>query len=129
LISVITAIFIGLYFYFTRNFKFWHKLGIPYAKPTPFVGNLKDCVLLKRNIAEQLQGIYNEQSDKPYVGIFTFDKTSLLIRDPELVKNILVKDFQTFMDRIISLEENFDPLFGNSLVVLKGQFGAISKQI
>jgi cytochrome P450 family 6 len=121
LISVITAIFIGLYFYFTRNFKFWQKLGIPYVKPTPFVGNLKECVLLKTTIGEQLQRIYNEHSDKPYVGIFSFDKPSLLVRDPELVKNILVKDFQAFMDRMMSFEESVDPLFANSLPILKGQ--------
>ena len=121
LISVITAIFIGLYLHFTRNFKFWQKLGIPYVKPTPFVGNLKECVLLKTTIAEHLQRIYNEHSDKPYVGIFSFDKPSLLIRDVELVKNILVKDFQYFMDRTISFEDKFHPIFGNNLAVLKGQ--------
>jgi cytochrome P450 len=116
-----TGIFIGLYFYFTRNFKFWHKLGIPYVKPTPFVGNLKECVLLQTSIGEQLQRIYNEQSDKPYVGIFSLDKPILLIRDPELVKNILVKDFHNFMDHIMSVEGKIDPLFGNSLFLLKGR--------
>jgi cytochrome P450 family 6 len=121
LISVITAIFIGLYFYVTRNFKFWQKLGIPYVKPTPFVGSLKECVLMKTTIGKQLQRIYNEHSDKPYVGIFSFDKPSLLIRDLELVKNILVKDFQNFMDRIFSIEDKFDPLFGKNLSMLKGQ--------
>jgi cytochrome P450 len=55
------------------------------------------------------------------VGIFSFDKPSLLIHDPELVKKILVKDFQNFMERIISLEEKLDPLVGNCLFVLKGQ--------
>jgi cytochrome P450 len=78
-------------------------------------------VLLKTTIGEQLQRIYNEHSDKPYVGIFSFDKPSLLIRDPELVKNILVKDFHTFMDRIMSFDAKIEPLFGNSLFVLKGQ--------
>jgi cytochrome P450 len=120
LISVITAIFIGLYFYVTRNFKFWHKLGIPYVKPTPFVGNLKECVLLKTTIGEQLQRIYKENSDKPYVGFFWISKPSLLVRDPELVRNILVKDFHTFMDRKLSAKEKIDPIFGNSLPLLKG---------
>jgi cytochrome P450 family 6 len=121
LISIIIVIFIGLYFYFTRNFKFWQKLGIPYVKPVPFVGNIKDCVFLKKTIGEQLQRIYVENRDKPYVGIFSFDKPSLLIRDLELVKNILVKDFNTFMDRAPSAEEKNDPLFSNILGVIKGQ--------
>jgi hypothetical protein len=55
-------------------------------------------VLPKTSIREQLQRIYNDESDKPYVGIFQFDKPSLLIRDLELVKNILVNDIQNFMD-------------------------------
>jgi len=80
-------------------------------------------VLLKTTIGEQLQRIYNEQSDKPYVGIFSFDKPSLLIRDLELVKNILVKDFHNFMDRTFSFEVKFDPLLGNILAALKGDFG------
>jgi len=121
MISVVTDIFIGLYFNFTQNFNFWQKLGIPYVKPTPFEGTLKDCVLLKTTIAEQLQRIYNEHSDKPYVGIFSFDKHSLLIRDLELVKNILVKDFQNFMDCTFSFEDKYDPLFGKMLSVLNGQ--------
>jgi cytochrome P450 family 6 len=121
LISFITAIFIGLYFHFTRNFNFWHKLGVPYIKTTPFVGNLKDCALQKTTIGEQLQRIYNEHSDKPYVGIFTFDEPSLLIRDLELVKNIVVKDFQKFEDRTVSFEDKFDPLFGKNLASVRGQ--------
>jgi cytochrome P450 family 6 len=121
LFSVIAVIFFGLYFYVNRNFKFWQKLGIPYVKPTPFVGNLMDCVLLKKNIGEQLQRIYNEHSDKPYVGIFSFDKPSLLIRDLELVKNILVKDFQNFMDRTFSFDDKIDPIFSKNIFVLDGQ--------
>jgi cytochrome P450 len=55
------------------------------------------------------------------VGIFSFDKPSLLIRDLSLVKTILVKDFQNFMDRVISADERFDPIIGKSLSFLKGQ--------
>ena len=79
-------------------------------------------MLLKTAIGEQLQKMYNENSDKPYVGIFSFDKSSLLIHDLELAKNILVKDFQNFVDRIFSFKGKFDPLFGNNLSILKGQF-------
>jgi cytochrome P450 family 6 len=37
------------------------------------------------------------------------------------VKVILVKDFHTFIDHILSFEGNIDPIVGNSLPVLKGQ--------
>jgi cytochrome P450 len=73
------------------------------------------------NIGKHLQHIYEEHSDKPYVGIFSFDKPILLIRDLELVKDILVKDFQYFIDRVTSLNEKLDPLFSRILFVIKGQ--------
>jgi cytochrome P450 len=44
-----------------------------------------------------------------------------LIRDVGLVKNILVKDSQSFMDRVISVDEELDPLLSSSLFVIKGQ--------
>jgi cytochrome P450 family 6 len=45
----------------------------------------------------------------------------LFIRDLELVKNILVKDFHNFIDRTVLYEAKLDPLFGNTLPILKGQ--------
>jgi cytochrome P450 family 6 len=121
LLSILTAIFVGFYFYFTRNFKFWQKLGIPYATPKPFFGNLKDCVLQKVSMGKHLQHTYEQHSDKPYVGIFSFDKPSLLIRDLELVKNILVKDSQSFIDHMMTVNVELDPVFGRGLFMLKGQ--------
>ena len=121
LVAFLSLIFIALYLYFTRNFNFWQKLGIPYVKPKPFVGNFKECAFQKVNIGKHLQQIYEQHSDKPYVGIFSFDKPILLIREVELVKNILVKDFQYFIDRVISFDEKLDTLFSRTLFVIKGQ--------
>jgi hypothetical protein len=63
-------------------------------------------VLVKATTGEQLQRIYeyNEQSGKNYYGNFSFYKTSLVMRELELMKNILVMDFQNFMDRMFRLK-------------------------
>jgi len=113
-----TAIFIGLYFYFNRNFNFWHKLGVPYVKPTPFVGSLKECVLRRTTIGQHFRKIYDECSVTSYVGIFSFDQPSLLIRDLELVKNILVKDSQSCTDRVVMFNEEVDPLLSRIVCVM-----------
>jgi cytochrome P450 family 6 len=121
LVVSLSALFIAFNLFFTRNLKFWQKLGILYVKPTPFFLNLKECAFQKVTIGQHLQQIYEQHSDKPYVGIFSFDKPSLLIRDVELVKNILLKDFQYFIDRVASSDEKLDPLFNRALFLVKGQ--------
>jgi cytochrome P450 family 6 len=121
LATFLIAVFTGMYLYFTRNFNFWKKRGIPYLKPTPFLGNIKELVFQKVGIGHHLQKIYDENKDVPYVGFFSFDQPSLLIRDLDLVKNILVKDSQHFMDRVITFNEVLDPFFGKTMFTLKGQ--------
>jgi cytochrome P450 len=121
LVAIVLAFFIFLYFYFTRNFNFWKKYGIPYLKPTPFIGNLKKVFFQQLDINTHLKDIYNEHKDKPYVGIFSFDRPTLIVNDLELVKNVLVKDSQNFVDRIVDVDETLDPLFAKILFSLKGQ--------
>lgn len=51
--------------------------------------------------------------------MFDSDKLLLAIRDPELIKQITVKDFEHFLDHRSLIEVG--PLFGKSLFMLTGQ--------
>ena len=42
----------------TWNHGYWKKRGVPYVKPLPLFGNVKDSVLVKRSIGEVLQDLY-----------------------------------------------------------------------
>jgi len=117
--SVLAGLFIILCLYFMRHFNFWKKLGIPYEKPLPFVGNLKDAVLQKLDIGQNLKQIYDQHKSKPYVGFFSFDQPSLLFNDPELIKTIMVKDAQYFVNRTQSANEEVDPLTARAIFALK----------
>lgn len=55
------------------------------------------------------------------VGTFQFRDPVYFIRDPELVKQIGVKDFEFFTDHINLIDEDIDALLGKSLFGLKGQ--------
>jgi len=117
--SVLAGLFIVLYLYFTRNFDFWKKRGIPYEKPLPFVGNLKEAALQRVDVGRNLKLIYDKHKSKPYVGFFSFDQPSLLFNDPELIKRILVKDAQYFVNRTQTANEEVDPLTGKAIFALK----------
>lgn len=90
----------------TRKFKYWKNRGIKEIPPVPFIGNFWDSIFMKKSSGEFVKELYDQSKGLPYVGFFIFDKPSILIRDPELVKLFLVKDFNYFSDRYASPDVN-----------------------
>ena len=45
----------------------------------------------------------------------------VLLRDPELIKKVTVKDFEHFLDHQAPISEEAEPLFGKALFNLKGK--------
>ncbi|XP_023934738.2 cytochrome P450 6B1 [Bicyclus anynana] len=88
-----------VYYYFTRTFKYWQSRNVPGPKPLPFFGNFKDFVLRKSTTAVELKRIYDAFPNEKFVGFYRMTSPSLLIRDLDLAKTILIKDFDTFDDR------------------------------
>uniref|UniRef100_A0A348G633 Cytochrome P450 n=1 Tax=Odontomachus monticola TaxID=613454 RepID=A0A348G633_ODOMO len=96
---LLTLVMVAAYFYMTRNFKYWKTRGVLEISPVPFVGNFTECMLMKKNPGYFMKDLYDYAKGMPYIGFYVFDKPSLLVRDRELVKNVLVKDFNYFSDR------------------------------
>ncbi|KAL6418467.1 hypothetical protein ACFW04_012069 [Cataglyphis niger] len=118
-IIVLTTLMIIVYLYMTRNFKYWKKRGISEIfPPTPFLGNFTECLLLRKAPAYFLKELYEQAKGLPYFGLYIFDKPFLLVRDRELVKNILIKDFNTFSDRYIMADPK-DRLGCNNLFFMR----------
>ncbi|XP_068084560.1 cytochrome P450 6j1 [Anabrus simplex] len=117
---ILLAVFGVAYTFFTRNYRKWEKKGIPFLKPLPFVGNFKDTVLAKKNIGQVIQDAYEKGKGKPFIGVFAFDQPMLVIRDLDVVKSVLVKDFNYFMDRNFSVDKDSDPLLGRTLSSING---------
>ena len=54
-------------------------------------------------------------------GLFKLGQIAIMVRDPELVKTVLVKDFSSFHDNDIELDPEVDPLFGRNPFILRGE--------
>jgi hypothetical protein len=65
--------------------------------------------------------MYNKLKGYKYGGVFQFMFPTLLIRDPELIKMVTVKDFEHFLDHQAPISEEAEPLFGKALFNLKGE--------
>lgn len=118
-IIVLTILMIIAYLYMTRKFKYWKKRGITEIfPPTPFLGNFTKCLLLRKPPAYFLKELYEQAKGLPYIGFYIFDKPFLLICNRELIKNVLVKDFNIFSDRYNNADPG-DRFGGNNLFFLR----------
>jgi cytochrome P450 family 6 len=109
----------AVYVYFKVSFNYWKKRNVPYAKPTFPYGNLGDILLLRASIGHLFENIYKELDGEMYGGTFALTKPGFIFRDPDIIKNVLVKDFSHFHDRGFYMDEELEPLAGH-LFLLPG---------
>ncbi|XP_053611391.1 cytochrome P450 6B6-like [Plodia interpunctella] len=109
----ILAVTILLYYYGTRKSKYWEKRGVKYDKPLPFVGNNLKGYLIQKSVTEVVVDTYWKYPHEKVVGFFRAVEPELVIRDPEIIKRILVTDFEHFYPRGINHKEVVEPLMRN----------------
>nr|UEN71143.1 cytochrome P450 4AV17 [Meteorus pulchricornis] len=115
------AILIGIFYIWAKyKLNYWQRLGVPTLPTNILFGNFKDAVFLKVSAGFLLGRLYNEaKSDSPYLGIYVMQKPFLLLRDPKLIKQILIKDFNIFQDRWFSSRNRHDHMGSDNLFSLK----------
>lgn len=103
-----------LYSHLTRNFKYWKSLNVPYNKPKLLFGNVFRVCTFEKSIGEFIDDLYKNTKSKLF-GFYVFDQPFLLIRDPDLIKHVLVKDFEHFSDRSV-ISNGDDDKFASSML-------------
>ena len=116
---VLSSLMIGVYMYVTRRFKYWSKRGIKEDPPRPFVGNFADCIFLRKTSSEFMKEMYDKAKGLLGIGFYIFDKPYLMVRDLELLKHIMVKDFNYFADRHATADKVDDRLGYANLFMIK----------
>jgi cytochrome P450 family 6 len=116
-----TAVLLGaLYLYLNVAFSYWKKRNIPYLKPTFPFGNLVDLLTRKKSMGGAYADIYRKMNGMKFGGVFHVHRPLFIIRDPDMIKNCLLKDFDYFHDHGFTFDEKIDPLTGN-LFMLNGK--------
>lgn len=88
------------YIYAKYRLSYWSRRGVKSPPTHLLFGNFKDCIILKKPPHEIMREIYNSADpDDPYIGFYIFHKPMLLLRDHDLIKQIMIKDFDVFPNR------------------------------
>ncbi|XP_057323983.1 cytochrome P450 6k1-like [Microplitis mediator] len=118
-ISIIVAgVILVFYYWSTSTYSHWKRLGIPGPKPAPLVGNMGPFFFGKKSINELINELYKKWKKGKFFGIYNARSPVLMITDPDLVRCVLIKDFNVFPGRGTKVNDD-DPL-GQHLVSLEG---------
>lgn len=115
LVEIVTIIFTAVvtyWLYVTWTYTYWKRKKVPYIEPSFPFGNIENPFTRKKYIGVWLKNIYDEFKRKGGVGggIYLFASPAYVVVDPEILKHIMQKDFQYFVDRGFYYNEKDDPL-------------------
>ncbi|KAF5308069.1 hypothetical protein FQR65_LT06444 [Abscondita terminalis] len=103
-----------------RPLYYWEEKKVPYVKGVPIFGNMWEMITRKSSNAEITQKVYQAFPESRYVGMLNFTTPTLMIRDPDLLKQIFVKDFEVFPDHRPFIESDVDPVWSKNLFAMPG---------
>lgn len=103
LIYSTTALIVSLslfYAYAKYRLSYWSRRGVKSPPTHMLFGNFKECITLKKSPGEVMREIYNSADpDDPYIGFYIFHKPMLLLRNHDLIKQVMITDFEAFPNR------------------------------
>lgn len=113
----VCLLLIFLWAYKKNNY--WKDNNIPYLPSNSIFGNFQDFMIMRKSIPVVFSEIYysKDLQNLPFFGIRIFHMPSIFVKDPELIKNMLVKDFHHFSDRLTNSDES-DPVGKSNLFLM-----------
>ncbi|XP_050092165.1 cytochrome P450 9e2-like [Anopheles aquasalis] len=122
-LALVAGVIVLAYRYYTKNNFYFADKPIPFLKPDFPFGNQNPLMFKKVTIFDHFRNLYNTFPTAKIYGMFNVRQPAYIVRDPELIKQITVKDFDHFADHMATgLEDSSsDMLLANSLVSLRGQ--------
>jgi len=106
----IAVIILAVYYYLTSTFNFWKSRGVRGPRPTPGFGTFKDIMRSRICGPDYVKKLYNAYKDEPMIGIFAGKTPILLVKDLDLIKDVLIKDFSLFANRGFPVFKKAEPL-------------------
>ncbi|KFB49805.1 hypothetical protein ZHAS_00017823 [Anopheles sinensis] len=123
-IAFVSAL-LALYLYLTKNNGFFKNHPIPCLPVEPLFGSSRRLVLKRTSFQDFVRACYDRFPHAKIYGMFEMLTPMFVVRDAELVKRVLVKDFDHFVNHRPMFPSNDDPkstmLLPKTLFVLKDQ--------
>lgn len=118
LLSIVTILTVStalIHLYMKWSFSYWKCRNVPYQEPSFFFGNAKNLLMKRISMGGLFCNLYKfaKNQGQKHAGAYFFQKPLYVPVDLELIKNILQKDFDHFVNHGMFVNEEVDPLTGN----------------
>ncbi|XP_017132975.1 probable cytochrome P450 6t3 [Drosophila elegans] len=99
---------LALNLWLRHKYAYFRNLGIPYLPASSWspMGNLGQLLFLRISFGDLFRQLYADPlcGGAKVVGFFVFQTPALMVRDPELIRQVLVKNFNSFLNRYESAD-------------------------
>ncbi|XP_046661559.1 probable cytochrome P450 6a14 [Homalodisca vitripennis] len=117
---MLMALFFGLVFYVIYVNRYFKKRGIPFDIPPLSLTSIISTTPIQKSFTNMLAELYAKHNGHKVVGFLSLWKRKVLIVDRNVIRDVLVKDFDRFQDRGLYYNKDTDPL-GAHIFALRGQ--------
>ncbi|XP_015606942.1 cytochrome P450 6B1-like, partial [Cephus cinctus] len=125
----VAVTFLLIYYYLTRNYGFWKQRGVAGPVPSFPFGNMEDTILGKFELGVLFKQFYDKYKGEQMVGIFVRSTPALVLCDPELIKDVLIKDFTVFANRGLKHNAKVDPFSANLVFLDEKEWRPLRKKL
>lgn len=112
-IGIVSVLAFCVYKYLTLNFNYWKEKGLVYKKPVLVFGSYYDFILLRASASQIFARLYKQYPSEQLVGSYKGRELELVVRDPDIIQQVLVKDFSVFNERSNEVTSHQDGLNTN----------------
>ncbi|XP_018355275.1 PREDICTED: cytochrome P450 9e2-like [Trachymyrmex septentrionalis] len=107
LISVLSIVIsILVIYYLFGKFNFFKRHNIIHIPSIPILGAMAPIIFRRMSFVDFTRKIYNLNRDAKYIGFYATTKPVLMLRDPEVIKDVVVKNFDTFINNPVFRDVN-----------------------
>ncbi|XP_076625105.1 cytochrome P450 9e2-like [Colletes latitarsis] len=117
---ILVAVFLFVHRLLWAPMSYFKRAGIPHEPAIPIFGHIGPVLFRRSFLGEYGQRMYDRFADAKYFGFYIFTTPMIVIRDPELITSIAIKNFDSFTDHLSMGNEDVDPLSGKGLFFLRG---------
>lgn len=120
-LAIITILLLILYQCVLKNWWYFSKRNVKFIRGWPILGSLHQMFMGQESFPRLMQTFYKQFPNERFFGIYEITHPIFVIRDPDLIKQITVQDFDHFVNHQGNFDVEVDSLLARSLFFSRDQ--------